>query len=197
MTWTIYLTDILPFRFNRFTKEVDDPESEEALKAKLHDLVERGTKTLKIRKPLEELKVEPGFGRLDDLASGGNCVLGNINSNNLVVKSAPINFQQLWDIWKFDWVQWNSSIRQPMGRNIAESLVVKAGLKISPVSIKGQTKKLKVESTVRVKNIHWLESSLQGLSASKWDPAIMGKLDQAKTVADKFSHLRQSWIQLS
>ncbi len=174
----LYLTDNLPFRFSRFAKDVDDPEGEEALKAKLHDLVETGIAILEKRKPLEKHKVATGFGRLDALASGGNRVFGNINIKNRVVSSAPINFPQLWDIWKFNWVQWNASIRQPMGRNIAEALGVKAGLKISSLSEKDQN--LKIQSTVRIKNIHWLESTLQGLSSPKWDPAIMGKLDPQK-----------------
>jgi hypothetical protein len=42
--------------------------------------------------------------------------------------NAPVDYPQLWDIWTFDWVQWNGSAQQPMARNIGEALGVGATL---------------------------------------------------------------------
>ena len=56
-----------------------------------------------------------------------NTVLGDeLDYANYRVANAPVSYPHLWDIWKFDWVQWNGSAAQPMGRNVGEALGVKA-----------------------------------------------------------------------
>ena len=42
--------------------------------------------------------------------------------------NAPVDYPHLWDMWTFDWVQWNGSAKQPMARNIGEALGVGATL---------------------------------------------------------------------
>ena len=51
-----------------------------------------------------------------------------IDESNYRVANAPVSYPQVWDIWKFDWVQWNGSAMQPMARNIGEALGVGATL---------------------------------------------------------------------
>ena len=41
---------------------------------------------------------------------------------NYAVGNAPVNYPPVWNIWKFDWVQYNASVSQPMARNIGESM---------------------------------------------------------------------------
>ena len=38
------------------------------------------------------------------------------------IGNAPVNYPPVWNIWKFDWVQYNASVSQPMARNIGESM---------------------------------------------------------------------------
>ena len=39
---------------------------------------------------------------------------------------APVSYPYLWNIWKFDWVQYNGSVAQPLARNVGEALGVGA-----------------------------------------------------------------------
>ncbi len=39
---------------------------------------------------------------------------------------APVSYPYLWNIWKFDWVQYNGSVSQPLARNVGEALGVGA-----------------------------------------------------------------------
>ena len=45
---------------------------------------------------------------------------------NYQVGDAPVSYPYLWNIWKFDWVQYNGSVAQPLARNIGEALGVGA-----------------------------------------------------------------------
>ena len=38
------------------------------------------------------------------------------------IGNAPVNYPPVWNIWKFDWVQYNASVSQPMARNIGEAM---------------------------------------------------------------------------
>jgi hypothetical protein len=73
--------------------------------------------------------VEEGFGRTDALARIGNTVFADeLDGANDVVGNAPVSYPYLWNIWKFDWVQYNASVSQPMARNMGESFGVGARL---------------------------------------------------------------------
>jgi len=83
-----------------------------------------------------------GFGRGDAFGRGGNTTLGALINNgecdkyNDVFKSnceqygnanrikveAPVSNPHIWNAWKYDRVQWNGSIGNPMGRNIAQAI---------------------------------------------------------------------------
>ena len=70
---------------------------------------------------------EEGYGRTDALARIANTVFGDhIEPSNYAVGNAPVNYPPVWNIWKFDWVQYNASVSQPMARNIGESMGIGA-----------------------------------------------------------------------
>jgi hypothetical protein len=72
---------------------------------------------------------EEGFGRTDAFGRIANSVFGDaIDPANYRVANATVSYPHLWDIWKFDWVQWNGSAMQPMARNTSEALGVGATL---------------------------------------------------------------------
>ena len=60
--------------------------------------------------------------------------LRTCDSKGLVENCAPANasvrFPQIWDASWFNWVQYNSSIADPILRNIGESLAVRASAKL-------------------------------------------------------------------
>ena len=78
--------------------------------------------------PLRQLyPVHEGFGRTDALGRIGNTVFGDhLSAANYQVGDAPVSYPYLWNIWKFDWVQYNGSVSQPLARNVGEALGVGA-----------------------------------------------------------------------
>ena len=68
-----------------------------------------------------------GPGRTDAFGRIANASFGDaITPDNYRVANAPVDYPHLWDMWTFDWVQWNGSAKQPMARNIGEALGVGA-----------------------------------------------------------------------
>ena len=87
--------------------------------------------------PFEPKNVEEGFGRLDALNRIGNQVFFNElrDSNvdaiqNYAPTDAPVNFPHIWDTSWFNWVQYDTSIMQPMVRNAGEALGVSAKINL-------------------------------------------------------------------
>ncbi len=122
-----------------------------------------------------------GFARTDALARIGNQIFAsNMRNNaNLVPATAPVRFPQLWDASWLDWVQYNSSIADPLVRNIGESLGVRAVLKLY-----GEDRS-DFNNTVDVAALRHLEELLsglapfEGLTSPPW-PDVFPDLDPAK-----------------
>ena len=71
--------------------------------------------------------VHEGFGRTDALGRIGNTAFGDhLSASNYQIGDAPVSYPYLWNIWKFDWVQYNGSVAQPLARNVGEALGVGA-----------------------------------------------------------------------
>jgi mono/diheme cytochrome c family protein len=102
--------------------------------------------------------VEEGFGRLDALNRIGNEVFAVQmgRTDNLRALTAPVAFPHIWDTSWFDWVQYNSSIEQPMIRNAGEAMGVGAKVNWNPA--KGPL----FSSTVPPDRLHAIESRLAG-----------------------------------
>jgi len=104
--------------------------------------------------------------------------------SNARAAKAPTNFPPVWDIWHFDWVQYNASVRMPMARNVGEVIglggrlnIVDANGALNPVSTRWK-------STINVKNLYWIETTIEALKPPVW-PAAFGAIDQAKVAAGK------------
>lgn len=124
---------------------------------------------------------EEGFGRTDAFGRIANTVFGDaIDADNYRVANAPVSYPQVWDIWKFDWVQWNGSAMQPMARNIGEALGVGAPLRLlhedgSPFMLDER-----YPSSVRVHDLDRLEQTLKRLQPPRWPEEVLGKVDIEK-----------------
>lgn len=130
--------------------------------------------------------VEEGFGRLDALNRIGNEVFANQmgRPDNLRALTAPVAYPHIWDTSWFDWVQYNSSIEQPMVRNAGEAMGVSA-----KVNWKGGRTPL-FTSTVPVDNLHRIETMLggedqpqrerkfTGLRSPQWPARILPPIDK-------------------
>jgi mono/diheme cytochrome c family protein len=122
---------------------------------------------------------EEGPGRTDAFGRIANATFGDaISADNYRVANAPVDYPQLWDMWTFDWVQWNGSAQQPMARNIGESLGV--GATLSFFDANGQPLKGdgRYPSSVRLRDLHQIEETLQRLKPPAWPEALLGAVDK-------------------
>lgn len=180
------LTDLVPWRFQRFAKEVlgkDYGNSDKVaeLKAELHDRVEAGKSDLAYAKLKQLYELEGGPGRTDALTLIANRAFKDFNDqDNLAVADAPVSFPPIWYSPWYDWVQYNASIRLPMVRNIGEVLGVGGVVNIDP-----KRGRLWL-STANVKNLHWMEEQIAGKAAftglqpPKWPKEILGDFDAVR-----------------
>jgi hypothetical protein len=125
--------------------------------------------------------VEEGYGRTDALGRISNTVFGDgLDDANYRIANAPVSYPYLWNIWKFDWVQYNASVSQPMARNMGEALGVGATVNLVDVYGRGLPRDEHFWSSVLVENLHEIESSLQKLRPPRWPEDLLGKIDRAK-----------------
>jgi hypothetical protein len=184
-TWTYYD----PLRFHRFAQRVLGPDHPSAdtkrLRSEMRYYLNTSFAEFKSTKDL--FPTPEGFGRTDALARIGNFVFGTElhNNQNLIKGTAPVNYPPVWDASWLDWVQYNGSIQQPMGRNVGEALGVRS--RINLLGYPG----VQYQNTIHVDNIHQIELLLggdkpgAGVWSPKWPEDILGKIDTAKAAQGK------------
>ena len=122
---------------------------------------------------------EEGPGRTDAFGRIANATFGDaISPDNYRVANAPVDYPQLWDIWTFDWVQWNGSAQQPMARNVGEALGVGATLNFFDANGQPLKGDARYPSSVRVRDLHLIEETLQKLKPPVWPEALLGTIDR-------------------
>lgn len=121
---------------------------------------------------------EEGPGRTDAFGRIANTVFGDvIDAKNYRVANAPVSYPQVWDIWKFDWVQWNGSAMQPMARNIGEALGVGAPLQLLQTDGSPIAEAERYTSGVRIRDLYTLEETLKRLEPPSWPETVLGQID--------------------
>jgi hypothetical protein len=124
--------------------------------------------------------VQEGYGRSDALGRIGNVMLGDhISSKNYHPGNGPVRFPYLWNIWKFNWLQYNASMSQAMARNVGETLGVGATLKFLDDRGRPLPESERYKTTTSFDNIYRLETTLQQLKPPPWPEDVLGKIDQA------------------
>jgi cytochrome c5 len=177
-------TYLNPFKFLRFARPVLGPAYPQG-RWKLHGDLRSVIGEL-LRQAINDKSrhlypTEEGPGRIDALGRIGNTVFGDeLSSINYKVGNAPVRYPPLWDIWKFSYVQYNASVRQPMTRNASESLGVGARAELlnkygAPISRDQQ-----FDTTVMMNNLGELEMALWSLEPPKWNEDCLGKIDWKK-----------------
>lgn len=170
-----------PLKFKRFAREVLGERYEEE-----RDQLRRDFKAVLDRLLATAFNdwhrglypTEEGFGRTDAFGRIANTVFGDaIDPANYRVADAPVSYPHLWDIWKFDWVQWNGSAMQPMARNVGEALGVGATLRLFDEHGQPLPEQQRYASSVRPRDLHTLEETLKRLQAPRWPEEILGPID--------------------
>ena len=121
---------------------------------------------------------EEGFGRTDAVQRISNNVFGDhIDSKNLRVGDGPVSYPPLWNIWKFDWVQYIAEARQPLARNLGETLGVGADYQLVQEDGSPVAEENRFATTTAVNNLIVLEDALKTLRPPKWPEEILGAID--------------------
>lgn len=178
-----------PLKFNRFARKVLGAgydggrwELHRQLRAVIATFASIGLN----EKRRKLYPTQEGYGRTDALARISNTVFGdNLDPVNYAVGNAPVSFPPVWNIWKFDWVQYNASVSQPMARNIGEAMGV--GSQYTLVDRYGAPlpPEQRFRSTTLLDNLHAIELNLRTLTPPPWPEALFGAIDQAKAARGK------------
>jgi len=178
-------TQMIPFRYGRFEKNVlgDNATAEQKTELKQNFAAFMDAAKAEI-KATEEQKIyanQAGFARTDALARIGNQVFAvdMKNDKNFAASNAPVRFPQIWDASWFNWVQYNSSIADPMVRNIGEALGVRAVAKLYGPTAGDFENSIHVEGLKAVETLLAGPAPFKGLSSPKW-PSVFPALDPAK-----------------
>src|SRR5258708_36095179 len=97
------------------------------------------------------------------------------NDNNFATSNAPVRFPQIWDASWFTWVQYNSSIADPMVRNIGEALGVRAVAKLYGPAAGDLDNSVNVPGLRVVEELLSGPAPYKGLSSPKW-PSVFPAL---------------------
>lgn len=171
-----------PWKFERFARQVLGDRYETDRSQLRQDFKQSLNQFLKVAwndthrglYPTEE-----GPGRTDAFGRIANASFGDgISPDNYRVANAPVDYPQLWDIWTFDWVQWNGSAQQPMARNIGEALGVGATLTFFDSAGQPLQGEARYPSSVRVRDLNLIEETLQRLKPPTWPEDLFGAVDK-------------------
>jgi len=176
-------------KWNRFADAIagDDREKRKQLKRDFAAFRERFFEFADGPGNDEHFPVTEGRGRTDAVGRIGNVVFGyNLGiEENYKNADAPVSYPFLWDIWRFDWVQYTGFTNQAMARNVGESLGVMAPVKLVdkagallPPGEFGQ-------STIDIQGMQCIETTLRKLKPPKWPEDVLGEIDLDKARAGK------------
>ncbi len=179
---SLALTYYNPWKFERFARQVlgDDYEARrEQLRSEFKTSLNTFVKVAWNDTHRGLYPTEEGPGRTDAFGRIANATFGDaISSANYRVADAPVDYPQLWDMWTFDWVQWNGSAQQPMARNIGEALGVGATLNFFDANGQPLQGTARYPSSVRVRDLHAIEETLQQLKPPTWPEDLFGAIDK-------------------
>jgi len=184
-----------PFKFNRFAIKVlgagyskeDKAALRSEFKKTFYALLDMGV----IEKSHKLVKVQEGYGRTDALSRIANAVFGDhITADNYGLINAPVNYPPVWDIWKFDWVQYSGSVAQPMARNLGESLGVGATYDFFSSSSRPIPESERYWTSTRMTDLHKIELALRELRPPIWDEDLLGTIDMEKAVQGGLAFIR-------
>ncbi len=117
-----------------------------------------------------------GLGRLDAVQRGGNLILATplLQAKNYASNAAPVRYPALWDTPYFDWVLYDTSIRQPLARNMVEALGV--GAPFDPNTLLSGN----IVHDVLMDNVVKVHRALTNLELPRWPEHALPVIDTRK-----------------
>ena len=166
-------------KFARFSKRVlgDDAQSQAST---LRDALADYNQTLAGFVKRNQTSTQYGYARLDAFGIIMNEVFAddlhypeNVNEPN-----APVSYPFLWGTPQHDWVQWNGSANNPIGRNVGEVLGTFGAVNLVDPQQLGH-------STARGLELIQLENLVTSLKAPQWPEDILGKINHYRAARGK------------
>jgi len=183
-------TYVNPFKFNRFARNVlgEDhyDEGKKALRDSFYDVLLSFVKQGWNDQTKHLYPVAEGYGRTDAIGRIANTVFGDhISPANYRKGDAPVSYPPVWDIWKFDWVQYGASVRHPLARNVGEGmgvgtsylLVDNYGRPVPPAE--------RYQASTMIENLYKIENTLWWLTPPQWPEDLLGKIDCKRAIYGK------------
>jgi len=169
-------------KFERFADRVAPKDGAKALRGRLLDYQSSLTALVERNRTPHPY----GAGRLDAFGHILNAVSGHAldEPRNIRPPDAPVSYPFLWLTPKLEWVQWNGSAANPMGRNVGEVLGTFGTLELVTTPDKMFT------SSVIVDDLAEMEAWLHQLKPPAWPETILGPLDPAKVEAGRVLYER-------
>jgi mono/diheme cytochrome c family protein len=183
-------TYLNPFKFNRFARNVLGPDHYASGKGALRSAFGDVMMTF-LKQGWNDLSkhlypVEEGYGRTDALGRIANTVFGDhISPANYRVGNAPVNFPPVWDIWKFDWVQYGASVRHPLARNVGEGMGVGSVYRLVDNYGLPVPEAERYQASTMMDNLYHIEKTLWYLQPPKWPDNLLGKIDCQRAIYGK------------
>jgi len=115
------------------------------------------------------ISTDEGYGRLDAFGIGRDELFGAIGANSLPA-DGPVSIPHIWGLEYTGWLQWGANTNSVMERNIGQALGVGALFDARTF-----------ESTVRLENLHQLETLAYKITPPKW-PDTFPPIDTARAV---------------
>ena len=122
-----------------------------------------------------------GYGRLDAFGA----ILNRVTSTFLDIPSngtpanAPVSYPFLWNTSQLDWVQWNGSVSNHIGRNVGEVSGV-----FAHTILKTDNENERFYSSAKIVNLDRLEQLMAQLDSPKWGSPLPA-IDQDKAEKGK------------
>ena len=188
LTMSLFGTLINPMKFSRFADAVLGPGGggRWVLRRQMLGVFGQLFKMGFDEKWYHLVPTEEGYGRTDALARIANTVFGDhIEASNYAVGNAPVNYPPVWNIWKFDWVQYNASVSQPMARNIGETMGTGAKYALLDRYGRPLPPDQRYQSTALLDNLHTIELTLRKLQPPLWREDVLGPIDREKAARGK------------
>jgi mono/diheme cytochrome c family protein len=196
-------TAINPFKWNRFCANIlgnGDYSWHCALPFpdvlglywKLASVIGGVIERLAIETRLDLVPVEEGYGRTDALDRiANNTFAKNLHMmSNYRPTNAPVSYPPVWDAWKLDYVQYMGSAKQPMARNIGESLGSGATYYLVDGNHRPVAPDARYVTSTAIANLNRIEEALRNLTPPEWPEQAFGRIDWEKADAGKRLFLR-------
>ena len=173
-----------PERWARFSANArkNTKQTDQELKDEVKLFLDSNNWAAKDLTPVYKNSVASGPTRLDALNGIGNLVFGSTIKvgSNFHALSAPASIPFLWDIWRFDWMHYNSSFSQPMAQNVLQVLGANGWTNFIDAKGSPNPAPSKWDSSANIKALESTDVAFRKLKAPEWPVSLFGAYDSEK-----------------